>query len=263
MQRRSISWVALLGVGLAGVVAVTAATALGARSAASPFELVVQGRAAEDGGMLDATFTSSAPFCESGTFAGYLPHPRGGEADWAEHYTCSDGSGSLALGIVHPGSDWTIVEGSGRYAGLRGKGTYSAEHVQLEGDLDIWTGLPLPLWAFRGKFQGFVDADAVAPSLAFTSASVTKQRRTSGAYAIRVAFSLRDDVEGNTVSYRLRVKEDPWELASGSTASGSASATLLVFPSSKRARSVQLLLSGSDPVGNEVTVTRQLRLPRS
>jgi len=40
MQRRSFSWVALVVVGLAGAVAVSAAKALAARSAAIPFELV-------------------------------------------------------------------------------------------------------------------------------------------------------------------------------------------------------------------------------
>jgi len=70
MQRNRFSWVALVGIGLAGVVAVSAATAPAARSAASPFELVVQGRAVDV--ILDGTFTASAPFCESGT-AGHAP----------------------------------------------------------------------------------------------------------------------------------------------------------------------------------------------
>ena len=47
MHRRSFNWVALVGIGLAGVVAVSAATAPAASSAASPFELVVEGRAVD------------------------------------------------------------------------------------------------------------------------------------------------------------------------------------------------------------------------
>jgi hypothetical protein len=104
------------------------------------------------------------------------------------------------------------------------------------------------------------------------SASATKLRRPAGAYSIRVVLSLRDDVEGNTVAYRLRVKEGPehardrqlwWiDTREGSTASGSVSMKLRVFPSSKRVRSVQLQLSGSDPVGNEVSLTRSVKLPR-
>jgi hypothetical protein len=265
MQRRSFSWVALVAVGLAGVVAVSAAKALAARSTASTFELVVQGRqelAVFRDVIFDArlvgTFTSGSPFCESGTAV---------DPSWAgdtvRRYTCTDGSGSLTLGIsnpqtaVHGGTgSWTIVEGSGHYAGLHGKGTYREE--LLDGDPE---DLVIP---FRTTFQGFADADAVAPSLAFTSASATKLRRPAGAYSVHIALSLRDDVERNTVAYRLRVKEGPFLLAEreGSTASGSVSTTFRVFPSSKRVRSVQLLLSGSDPIGNEVSIARSLKLPR-
>ena len=125
---------------------------------------------------------------------------------------------------------------------------------------------------FRSTYQGFAAADAVAPSLAFTGASAKKLLRAAGFYSIRVTLSLRDDVEGNAVAYRLGVKEGPehprdrrlllLDSKEGSTASGSVSTTLRVFPSSKRVRTVQLLLSGSDPVGNEVSITRTLKLPR-
>ena len=98
------------------------------------------------------------------------------------------------------GGEWTIVEGSGRYAGLRGKGTYSVENC--------WSGVPGLCVTDRDSDdsrRGSPTADAVAPSLAITSASATKLRRPAGAYSIHVAFSLRDDVEGNTVAYMLRV----------------------------------------------------------
>jgi hypothetical protein len=118
---------------------------------------------------------------------------------------------------------------------------------------------------FRTTFQGFVAADAVPPSIAFTSASATKLRGAGGAYSIRVASSLRDDVDGNTVAYTLRVMEGRGDLdrKDGTTGSGSVSTTFRVLPSSKRVRSVKLLLSGSDPVGNEVSIARSLKLPRS
>jgi hypothetical protein len=279
MHRRSFSWVALVGIGLAGVVAVSAATALAARSAASPFELVFQGRweANWEGdpeyglpAVLVGTFTSGAPFCESGTADDFLSRD-----PVLRRYTCSDGSGSLTLGMTNPlaayngigHGEWTIVEGSGRYAGLRGKGSYTGEVLEQDPEHGGTT------IEFRTTSQGLVTADAVAPSLAFTNPSATKLRRPAGAYSIRVSFSLRDDVKGTTVAYRLRVREGPEHprdrrlllLAekSGSTA-GSVSTTFRVFPSSKRVRSVQLLLSGSDPVwGNEVSIARSLTLPRS
>jgi hypothetical protein len=280
MQRRSFNWVALVALGLAGVVAVSAATALAAGSAASPFELVFQGRyewdaevdpyglPPEAGAVLVGTFTSGAPFCESGTAAD-LPDSR--EPVW--RYTCGDGSGTLALGMTNPAAanggtgrgEWTIVEGSGRYAGLHGKGTYSGEMLEVDPEYGASQ-------RFRTTSQGFVAADAVAPSLAFTSASAKKLRRPAGAYSIHVAFSLRDDVEANTVAYRLRVKEGPehardrrlWVIDNkeGSTASGSVSMKFRVYPSSKRVRSIELRLTGSDPVGNEVSLAKWVKLPR-
>jgi hypothetical protein len=270
MQRRPFNWVvALVGIGLAGVVAVSAATALAARTAASPFELVFQGRwegeVDPEGfpSVFVGTFTSVAPFCDSGT----ADYP---DSDTRVRYTCSDGSGSLTIGPsptplgVRRGGEWTIVEGSGQYAGLRGLGT--SRNEMLDEDPEGF------VIRFRTTFQGFVAADAVAPSLAFTSATPKKLRRPAGFYAIRVGLSLRDDVEGNAVAYRLRVTEGPEHARDrrlrllaekeGSTASGSVSTTFRFLPSSKRVRSVQLLLFGSDPVGNGVSITRSLKLPR-
>jgi hypothetical protein len=270
MRRRFFNWVALAAVGLAGVVAVSATTALGARSAANPFELVFEGseECVSDGyacvdSRVVGTFTSGVPFCESGTAV---------DVESLMRYTCTDGSGSLTLKIgSHRGyltrseRVWTIAEGSGRYADLRGKGTYSTETLDGDDPLEL-------VFPYRAMLQGFADADAVAPSLAFTSASATKLRGAGGWYTIRVALSLRDDVEGNTVAYGLRVKEGPegprdrrlFELAEreGSTTSGSVSTTLRIYSPSKRVRSVRLLLSGSDPVGNEMSLVRSLKLPR-
>jgi hypothetical protein len=270
MQRRSFHWVvAVVGIGLAGVVAVSAATALAARSAASPFELVFQGRyewdkeVDPDGllAVLVGTFTSSPPFCEAGTAA-----DRPDSRELVRRYTCSDGSGTLTLGMTNPEAayggrgrgEWTIVEGSGRYAGLRGKGTYSGEVLEV----DLAYGATI---AFRTTSRGFAAADAVAPSVAFTSTSAKKLGRPAGFYSIHVGLSLRDDVEGNTVAYRLIVTDRGLPLLAekeGSSASGSVSTTFPVFPSSKRVRSVKLLLTASDPVGNEVSITRSLKLPR-
>jgi hypothetical protein len=47
----------------------------------------------------------------------------------------------------------------------------------------------------------------------------------------------------------------------GTTATGSVSTTLRVVPG-KRVRGVQLRLSGSDPIGNQVSLVRSLKLPR-
>lgn len=271
MQRKRFSWVAL--VGIAGVVAVSAAAStLAARSTASPLEIVLHARhePMPPGDPFATvrhigTFTAGAPFCESGTAEddGWLKRQRNSETSVFRVFECADGSGSLDLLIASmpaehraAGSEWRIDYASGRYASMRGKGT---SRVDLPG------GSPEALETITLK--GFVGANAIPPSLAFTSAIPRKVRRTAGAYSIRVAFSIRDDVEGNTVAYRLRVAQTRLhrliDLASkeGETASGSVLTTLLVVPG-KRARSVQLLLTASDPLGNEVSITRSLKLPR-
>ena len=189
-RRRSLNWIVLVGLVLASVVAVGAATALAARSAASPFELVFEGRdeaVVRRRRLFWLAHTSGrsrrAHRSASIETAVDLPDPR----DVLMHYTCSDGSGSLTLRIgSHPWprseSGWTIAEGSGRYAGLRGKGKSSSE--ALDGDDPFALVVP-----FRATFQGFADADGVPPSLALTSARATKLRGTGRWYAIRVALS--------------------------------------------------------------------------
>ena len=111
-----------------------------------------------------------------------------------------------------------------------------------------------PVWLYRTSLQGFAGTDAVAPSVTFVGASVTKLRGLDAAYVIRVDLSLRDAVEGNAVAYTLRVIEGPdrprdrrrpeIERREGTTASGSVSTTLEVFATSKRVRSVDLVLTG-------------------
>jgi hypothetical protein len=272
VQRRSFNWVALVGIGLAGVVAVSAASALAAaRSAATPFELVFHARHEPCPECRPfatvrhvGSFTSGAPFCESGTAedVGWFRRRTDSDDSVIRHYACADGSGSLLLSIASlqaehargAGSEWTIDQGSGRFEGLRGKGT-SGEELLGGNPQD-----PATITA-----TGFVGtADAIAPSLAFTSASAAKLRRPAGVYSIRVAFSLQDDVEGPPVAYKLGVTEGRHVLASttGTTASGSVSTTLRVRPSSKRVRSVVLRLYGSDWIGNELSIARSLRLPR-
>ena len=91
-----------------------------------------------------------------------------------------------------------------------------------------------------------------------------KLRRPAGAYSIKVALALRDDVEGNPVSYRLRVATARGiELARrfGTATTGAVSMTLRIRPPDG-ARLVRLQLTGVDPVGNAVSVRRALSLPR-
>jgi hypothetical protein len=264
MERRSFKWVALVAIGLAGVVAVSAATALAGSTTASAFELTLEGKSTwEDCTWEDClyasdqgTFRSRAPFCATGTFV---------HLEAQKRFTCDDGTGSLTVWFP-PNTEWRILDGSGSYAGLRGRGWMQFE--KLGGEGGEGSGYSL----YRSTFEGTVDWDAVAPTIDISSAKATKLRRPAGAYSIRLALSLGDNVAGNTVAYKLRVTEGPkypgelgrTELASkeGSTASGSVSTTLRVVPSSKRIQTIYLRLSGSDPIGNEVSLARSLKLPR-
>src|SRR5687768_2593965 len=126
----------LILIALVGFGAASAMAALGAGSAATPFELVFNGGyESDDSGelLLGGGFTSKAPFCESGSAVDV----DSGKA----RFMCADGSGSITLQFRPElwDPDWSIVEGTGQYAGLRGRGTVQED----------WT-------AYSITFQGFV-----------------------------------------------------------------------------------------------------------
>ena len=271
---RSSTWAAALALGLAGLIGVGAALVLAApaRSVATDFELAFEAELEPPEFVVTkgGTFTSRAPFCANGGFVeidnNYVT------ATW--RFTCDDGTGSLTVHFGHEGG-WQIIEGSGSYAGLRGRGSLRAEQLctpWLDETCD--PSKPIP---WRGTLRGVVDpegvepetvaptiADTVAPTIAITSARAAKLRRPGGAYSVKVALELRDDVEENFVSYRLRVATARGvELARrfGTARTGAVSMTLRIRPPDG-ARLVRLQLTGDDPVGNTASVSRALRLPR-
>jgi hypothetical protein len=280
---RSSNWAAALALGVAGMIGVGAALVLAtpARSVATAFELTFEAEleppefVITKGGM----FESRAPFCAGGTIVevdnDYV------SATW--QFTCDDGTGSLTVHLGGPEGGWRIVDGSGGYAGLRGRGSVQAEMLckpWLGESCDL--GRPIP---WRGTLQGVVDpegvdpetvaptntdsvaptsTDTVAPTIAIASAWAAKLPRPAGAYRIKVALALRDDVEGNPVWYRLRVATARGtELARrfGTVTTGAVSMTLRIRPPDG-ARFVRLQLTGVDPVGNAVSERRALSLPR-
>ena len=90
-------------------------------------------------------------------------------------------------------------------------------------------------------------------------------RRPAGAYSLKLAIALRDELEGNPVSYTLRVTPatSARELASsvGTTQAGVVSVTMRtsqVFG----LRSMLVRLTASDEVGNESSVSQVVKLPR-
>ncbi len=193
-------------IGLAGVVAVGAVTALAGRTAAGPFELTFDGRHEADpespvGFRHVGPFTASGVFCASGqarTLGGI------GTTPLIRMLTCDDGSGTATALVVpldneHGGSGgWRIVSGTGKYERLRGEGRFTS--VRTGGDpLDHGT------ITFRSAWNGIADLDDAPPTVAVSRATAVRLRTPAGAYSVKLALVLSDNVEGNAVSYTLRV----------------------------------------------------------
>jgi hypothetical protein len=256
---RSLKWAAALALGLLGLFGAGAATVLAtpaASEAASSFELTLDVRNTwKDYAPVSSqgTFTSRAPFCATGTFVNVR----------ANVFTCDDGTGSLT--VLWRDTTFQILDGSGSYAGLRGRGSVRTEFLGGEGDESSGYS------RYRATFEGMVDRDAVAPSIDISKVTVTKLRRPAGAYSIKVALALHDNVEGNPVSYMLRVTATGASRLRGGTElartfgiaeTGAVSHVLRVLPLSTKAKSIRLVLTASDPVGNESSLKRIVRLPR-
>ena len=268
---KSSRWTAALAFALAGLIGVGSALvrAAPAPSVTTPFELTLETALtpplfmSTEGG----TFTSRAPFCASGRFVEF---DRAIETvKW--RFTCDDGSGSVTVAVFDVA--WRIIDGSGSYAGARGEGSLRGEQL-----CKPWLGetcdleRPLP---WRCTLLGVVHGlepetiaptigDTVAPTIAIASARAAKLRRPEGAYSVKLALALRDDIEGNPVSYELwvvtaRGKELAWRFGTATT--GAVSMTLRIRPPDG-ARLVRLQLAGDDPVGNMASVSRALKLPR-
>jgi hypothetical protein len=178
-------------------------------------------------------------------------------------FTCSDGSGTITAEkfvrradvlFTHEEAVWAIVEGTGRYSTLRGKGTSVTELVSGDPADHIKT-------TFREIWHGVIDFDVTPPEVSISRASVQRLRRPKGSYSIRVAFSARDGSEGNAVSHAITVSGFGVFLRrSGTITAGTVSTTFRVRPA-KRVRRLQLVVVASDPVGNETRIARQLTLP--
>jgi hypothetical protein len=260
---RSSKWAAALVLGLVGLIGVGAATVRAApvaRTAASAFELTLDGELTGTPGEITSqgTFRSRAPFCATGVFVDERPdRPVGGK----RQFTCDDGTGTLTVSIAgweYYGppfnTTWQILDGSGSYRDLRGRGSVQGEMLSDYG-FAIW----------RSTFQGLADRDTIAPSSDISSARVTKLPRPAGAYAIKLALGLRDNVEENPVSYRVRISaRGRGELARkfGTARTGAVSLALRVVVPSAKVKTIGLQVTASDPFGNAVSLRRALSLPR-
>ena len=81
-------------------------------------------------------------------------------------------------------------------------------------------------------------------------------------YLVTVRFSARDNVAANLVSYRMAVRAGSADLAfrSGTTTSGTVKLGLRLRPP-KRAQSIRIEIVATDPLDNQRTQVRALRLP--
>jgi hypothetical protein len=257
-------WMTLGLVGLGLSIALAFLTA-GASAAPTSFTLTFTGAHVPDASLPvgvrhEGRFTASAPFCSSGHAVDTSDVEREPNLSVLRVHTCDDGTGSFTafMPVVrgeHGGRGaWKIVDGSGRYATLRGIGTYTGEI--LSGSEDH-----LETMVYRTTWQGVVAFDASPPTIGVKSASTKKLRRPHGAYTIRVRLEVRDDVAGNRVVYSVNIKAGSLLLADkdAATTSGEATISFRIRPP-RNARSVQVIVTGSDPVGNGATAKRAVKL---
>lgn len=163
------------------------------------------------------------------------------------------------MGLPQPSfgdGDWSILEATGQYASLRGRGTFRSEPLS-EDEFGF---------TFRSTFQGVVAADAVAPTIALASTRASKVKGTKGIYTIPVALDIRDNVEDNPVAYVLSVRREsgtgPWLASKSGEAIGGISFELRVRRPNERVRAVLIRTTAMDPVGNESVLDAWVKLPK-
>ena len=179
-------------------------------------------------------------------------------------HTCDDGSGSIIVSIPDVAREhqsggsgsWHIIGGTGKYEKLRGSGTYSGQI--LSGDPFDFSSV-----TYRTTWQGLVGFDADPPALTL-SATATKLKLPKRTYSLRVGFAVRNEEPGARVTYSLIVQANKQYVSGGSkqgsTTTGRATFALRITPP-RTARTVQISVRAIDPLGNESTTTRPVKLP--
>lgn len=231
----------------------------GAKGTPTTFSLAFNGAHVHDASLAagirhEGRFTASGPFCTSGTAV----DTRDLEIEpltVLRTHTCDDGTGSFTAFMPavlgeHGGiGSWKIVDGTGRYATLRGVGTYTG-HI-VSGDPGVFDSV-----VYTTTWRGVVDFDAVPPTFAATATS-KKLRKPARTYTIRTVLNAQE----GQVAYTVDIRAGKSFLAFKQGTSGSGRLTVaLRIRAPKGARSVQVIVTVSDAVGNESTATRTVRL---
>ncbi len=261
MRTKHLLFALLVAVsGVAGADAVATSTTA---ATSVPFQLALDGVHAQGVGPSnlrhEGSFTATSPACAAG---------HGVDRELIDpvaalrEYTCDDGSGSFTA-LVDPVvaeprglGVWRILGGTGRYAKLRGQGTFESELVG--GALTDETTV-----AFRTTWVGVAAFDDVAPALHGVQATTAQLRHPIGGYLLRISFSIRDDLDGSAVEYLVLPSSGSYRLpfSQGSTSTGRVSVALEIHPPGNRRR-IRLEIRATDAVGNRSTIVRSMKLPR-
>ena len=244
MTEARASRVRLLGVAVAaGVAVVFACLSVRATAAPAPFLLTFDGAHSVD------------PLCPTGsatTVASPRPRrsaPQDGPTTWVTPQmrgdfltSCASTRATTAAAASrrimptvrgeHGGTgSWRILEGTGRYATLRGLGTYTG--TLISGDPDVFATI-----SYRTNWQGVVDFDADPPTIETFTTTPRKLRLRLRTYALQVGLAARDPSAPVSYTVDVRAGRAPLAFKQGSTASGQATITLQIRPP-RAARSVE------------------------
>jgi hypothetical protein len=237
-----------------------ASVAAGAAAAPSSFTLQFSGSHIPDatrpaGLRHEGRFTASAPFCPAGTAVDTKQLDDGVTLTVFRTHTCDDGTGTFTAFMPevrgeHGGiGSWKIVEGTGRYATLRGVGTYMG-HI-VSGDPNLFETI-----VYTTSWQGVVDFDAAAPTVT-ASATAKKLSKPKRTYSVRTTL---DAHEGPiTYSVDIRAGKSFLALKQGTATSGQAKTSARIR-APRGARTVTVIVTATDAVGNEGATTLSVRL---
>jgi hypothetical protein len=208
---------------------------------------------APDLARVEGRFAASGKFCPRGSFENDQTGTPDLVKSFTRTFTCDDGTGSIKVRGVGTREDrggakgrWQIAEGEGRYARLRGRGTW---RVTAAGITD-----------FISSWRGVTDFDTAPPRVRIVDGDAAPRVRQQGRSTVTVVFRARDNVARNPVSYIVTAVAGGRRLAraEGVTRGGEVVARLVVRPG--RVRTVRVEVAADDPVGNRALATRRVTL---
>jgi hypothetical protein len=223
--------------------------ALAAPSRAPQVTLNLHGTHPIDKETHEGTFTAQSPLCTSGTWAG--------NGQGTRIFTCADGSGTFSAnfqgelehttGSVGP---WAITAGTGSYLTLRGKGTATVN-----------SSVPGPPITFDDTWRGIAAFDDTAPSGAVTAVKITRPPVKHRRWKLRLTFSARDNDPTDPVSFSANADAGLWTAKRRGTVTASPRTLAFAFRRGRGVRVFHIEITLDDPVGNEGTLKRNVRLP--